>query len=313
VFCDLATYAQNIQGIGHESFGMKDSKSLALAIAAPFCFGTGLTIAKPAVGHFPPMLMMLFAYGFIAIVTLITVREPIKTPWPKCLAISAFGVTIQGALLFWAVQGLEATTANLLLQIQVPAAVFLGWLLLNEQLTMNKIAGTALALLGAAVIIGLPAVKPPVLPVISITLGGFFWALGQAWVRLWGKDSGMVMLKMNALYSTPQLLLATVLTEHGQWQAVATATPLQWAALVFVVLVGFYMAYVCWFSLLRRVGLDEAAPWVLLMTPIGLVCAVLVLGERMTVIQVIGACVLMAGLAIVSGFPKTTAKLGSAG
>jgi O-acetylserine/cysteine efflux transporter len=118
---------------------------------------------------------------------------------------------------------------------------------------------------------------------------------------------------MNALYSAPQLFLATLLTENGQWQAVTTATPLQWAALAFVVLVGFYIAYVCWFSLLRRVGLDEAAPWVLLMTPIGLVCAVLVLGERMTLVQVIGACVLMAGLAIVSGFPKATAKLGSVG
>jgi drug/metabolite transporter (DMT)-like permease len=61
------------------------------------------------------------------------------------------------------------------------------------------------------------------------------------------------------------------------------------------------------------VGLDEAAPWILLMTPIGLISAVLVLGEHMTAVQIIGACVLMAGLTIVSGMPKAIARLGSVG
>jgi O-acetylserine/cysteine efflux transporter len=296
---------------------MKDPKSLALAIAAPFCFGTGLTIAKPAVSHFPPMLMMLFAYGFIAMVTFVTVRAPIKTPWAKNVMICACGVTIQGALLFWAMQRLEATTINLLLQIQVPAAVLLGWLLLREKLTIRKIAGTALALAGAAIIIGLPAEKPPLLPVLAIILGGMIWALGQALVRLWGRDSGMVTLKMNALYSVPQLIIATLLLEHDQWLAIISATPLQWAALAFVVLIGFYLAYVCWFNLLRRVGLDEAAPWILLMTPVGLVAAVVVLGENMAFVEVLGACVLMAGLAIVSlpvkGPAEIAATAGSQG
>lgn len=290
---------------------MKDSKTLALAIAAPFCFGTGFTIAKPAVSHFPPLLMMLFAYGFIAILMLLTDPGKIKTPWPKAFLIAACGVTVQGALLFWGVRGLESTTANLLLQIQVPAAVLLGWLLLGETLNARKITGTALALAGAAIIIGVPTVKPPLLPVLLIVASGFVWSLGQVLVRKWGQDDGAGTLKANALFGVPQLIVATLLIETGQWQAITTATPLQWLALAFVVVIGFYLAYVCWFSLLRRVGLDEAAPWILLMTPIGLVCAVLLLGERMTGVQVAGACVLMAGLAIVSGLPRTNATAGS--
>ena len=292
---------------------MKDSRSLALAIATPLFFGTGFTIAKPAVSHFPPLLMMLFAYGFIAILTLFTVPGKLKTPWQKSLVIAACGVTLQGALLFWGVRGMESTTANLLLQIQVPAAVFLGWLILREELTLRKILGTALALCGAAIIIGMPQQKPPLLPVVFIIVSGFIWALGQVLVRKWSQDGGLKTLKANALYGVPQLALATWLIEEGQWQSIVTATPLQWAMLAFVVVVGFYAAYVCWFNLLRRVGLDEAAPWILLMTPIGLVCAVVVLGERMTAIQIVGACVLMAGLAIVSGLVRTKATAGSPG
>lgn len=285
---------------------MKDSRTLALAIASPACFGLGFTLAKPAVAHFPPLLMMLFAYGFVAIATLATVRDKIQTPWLRAFAIAACGVTIQGALLFKGVQGIESTTANLLLQTQVPVAVFLGWLLLGEQITLRKTIGTAIAILGVAIIIGLPQQKPPLVPVVLIVASGFVWSLGQVLVRKWGKDTGVLTLKANALFGVPQLLLATLLFEQGQWQAIATAGWVEWATLAFVSVVGFYLAYVAWFSLLRRIPMDEAAPWILLMTPIGLVAAVLVLGESMTLVQVLGAVVLMAGLAIVNGlgFPR---------
>jgi O-acetylserine/cysteine efflux transporter len=280
---------------------MRDSKALFLAVAAPFCFGTGFTLAKPAVTHFPPLLMMLFAYGFIAVATLFTVRQPLKTPPLKAFVIAACAVTIQGALLFWGVRGIDSTNANLLLQMQVPAAVLLGWLLLGEQLSWQKSLGTLVAIAGVAIIIGLPEQKPPLLPAMLITCSGFIWALGQALIRKWGKDEGEGTLKANALWGVPQLLVATLLIEQGQWQAIATAGPREWATLAFVCIVGFYLAYLAWFATLKRMPMDEAVPWILLMTPIGLVTAVLFLGENMSLVQIIGAAVLMLGLAIVNG------------
>ena len=277
------------------------TKTLLLALAAPLCFGTGLTLAKPAVTHFPPLFMMLLAYGTIAIITLLTVREKIQTPWRLMLLISAFAVTIQGALLFWGLKGVEATTANLVLQTQVPMAVFLGWLIGGEKLNSQKIIGTAIAMAGVAIVIGLPQERPPLWPVTLIITGAFFWALGQVLVQKFGRDSGIVLLKANALASVPQLALATALFESGQLQAVQTAGPIEWATLAFVVLVGFYLAYIAWFSLLRQVRMDEAAPFILLMTPIGLLTAVLVLGETMSIAQILGAIVLLLGLAIVNG------------
>jgi O-acetylserine/cysteine efflux transporter len=71
--------------------------------------------------------------------------------------------------------------------------------------------------------------------------------------------------------------------------------------LAFVVVIGFYIAYRAWFATVKRMPMDEAAPWILLMTPIGLITAVLFLGERMGVVQIAGAIILMVGLAIVNG------------
>jgi O-acetylserine/cysteine efflux transporter len=284
-------------------------KTLLLALVAPFCWGTGLAMAKPAVTHFPPLFMMLLVYSGIAVIMLLTVRDRIKTPWRSLLLISAFSVTIQGAFVFWGLRGVEATTANLVLQTQVPMAVFLGWLVAGEELNLRKILGTMIALVGVAIVIGLPEQRPALLPVTLIILGGFFWAFGQVLARKLSQDSGIVLLKANALMGIPQLILATAIFETGQWQSITSAGATEWATLAFVGLVGFYLAYIAWFSLLRRCRMDEAAPFVLLMTPIGLLTAVIVLGERMSGAQLLGAAVLLLGLAIVNGFLMPKQKL----
>ncbi|HRA92648.1 MAG: EamA family transporter [Aestuariivirga sp.] len=286
-----------------------NSKTLLLALVAPFCWGTGLAIAKPAVTHFPPMFMMLMVYFAIAVITLITVHDRIKTPWRSLLLISAFSVTIQGAFVFWGLRGVEATTANLVLQTQVPMAVFLGWLIAGEELNLRKIMGTAIALAGVGIVIGLPEQRPALLPVTLVILGGFFWAFGQTLARKLSQDSGIVLLKANALMGVPQLILATAIFETGQWHSITSAGTTEWATLAFVGFVGFYLAYIAWFSLLRRCRMDDAAPFVLLMTPIGLLTAVIVLGERMSGAQLLGAAVLLLGLAIVNGFLMPKQKL----
>lgn len=286
-----------------------NSKTLLLALVAPICWGTGLAIAKPAVTHFPPMFMMLMVYFAIAVITLITVHDRIKTPWRSLLLISAFSVTIQGAFVFWGLRGVEATTANLVLQTQVPMAVFLGWLIAGEELNLRKIMGTVIALVGVAIVIGLPEQRPALLPVTLVILGGFFWAFGQTLARKLSQDSGIVLLKANALMGVPQLILATAIFETGQWHSITSAGTTEWATLAFVGFVGFYLAYIAWFSLLRRCRMDDAAPFVLLMTPIGLLTAVIVLGERMSGAQLLGAVVLLLGLAIVNGFLMPKQKL----
>ena len=286
-----------------------NSKTLLLALVAPICWGTGLAIAKPAVTHFPPMFMMLMVYFAIAVITLITVHDRIKTPWRSLLLISAFSVTIQGAFVFWGLRGVEATTANLVLQTQVPMAVFLGWLIAGEELNLRKIMGTAIALAGVGIVIGLPEQRPALLPVTLVILGGFFWAFGQTLARKLSQDSGIVLLKANALMGVPQLILATAIFETGQWHSITSAGTTEWATLAFVGFVGFYLAYIAWFSLLRRCRMDDAAPFVLLMTPIGLLTAVIVLGERMSGAQLLGAAVLLLGLGIVNGFLMPKQKL----
>jgi O-acetylserine/cysteine efflux transporter len=278
-------------------------RQILLALLPPLFFGTGFTIAKPAVSHFPPLFLILICYGSIAVLMGLTQRERLKTPWPSIMLIAAFSVTIQGALLFWAIRSPEmpATAANLILQIQIPFAVLLGWLLMNERPDGRRMLGTAMAILGVALVIGLPETPPGLVPTVMIIVSALCWSLGQVLVRRLGKDNGVGVLKGNAIGSLPQLALATLLFEHGQWQSVVTATWLQWSMLGFVAVVGFYFAYLSWFTLLKQCRLDEASPFLLLMPVVGIVTAALVLGESVSLAQLVGGAVILLGLAIVSG------------
>ena len=154
---------------------------ILLALLPPLFFGTGFTIAKPAVTHFPPLFMMLLIYGGIALVLAFSHRERIRTPLFAVIAISAFAVTIQGALMFTGLRGMPATAANLILQIQIPFAVLLDWLIGGERLNFRRTLGMAIAFLGVALVIGLPEEPPPfgaaglmMLPILSFLMR-FFW------------------------------------------------------------------------------------------------------------------------------------------
>lgn len=276
-------------------------RDIVLCLVPPLCWGVGFTIAKPAVTHFPPVFMMTMVYCAITLVLWLTVKAPIRTPWASLIAISVFAVPLQGLLIFSGLRELDAGVATLVIQIQVPFAVLLGWLIAGESLSLRKCIGTMVALAGVAMVIGLPTETPPLVPVLLVIAGSGFWATGQVLARKLGRDGGLLLFKGMAIAGLPQVIVATVLFETGQWEAVRDAGGWDWAALVFVGVVGFYLSYVSWFALLRRFRMDEVAPFTLLMPVTGLIAAALVLGERIVPGHLIGGAVLIAGLAIVTG------------
>lgn len=279
-------------------------RQIAIATLSPICFGMGFTIAKPALDKFPPLFMMLMVYGAIALYFALIRRSRVATPWTSIMLIASCAVTIQGAMLFGALRELTATTTSLVLQMQVPFAVILGWIMLGENFDWRKTLGTVIALLGVVMVIGLPEEKPPFWPVAVVIASGFVWALGQALARKLGKDTGLGILQANSYGAVPQLLLATLFLESGQWQAVTTATPLQWAMLAFVAVVGFYIAYAAFYSVLSQCRMDEVAPFILLMPLISVLTAWALLGESVSYAQVAGGLVIMAGLGVITGLDR---------
>jgi O-acetylserine/cysteine efflux transporter len=276
-------------------------RDIFLAILVPICWGLGFTMAKPAIEHFPPLFTMLVAYGINAALISAIWRTPQKTPHLHVALITAFVVTIQGALIFYGYQHVSASVCTLVIQIQVPAAVLFGWLLLKEELSLRKMFGITLAIAGVVIVVGLPKETPPLVPLAMIIAGACAWSFGQVLSRKFSRDGGLVMLRAISLHAVPQLVITGLLLESGQMEAMLTATLFQWLAFGIFAVIGFFVAYSLWYTLLSRNRIDEVMPFVLLMPIIGVLSAALVLGEPVTFANLAGGAVILTGVAIVSG------------
>ncbi len=276
-------------------------RDIVLTLFVVFCWGFGFTLAKPAVEQFPAIFLMTICFAFTAALLLVVQRRPAKTSHLRAAVIALFAVTLQAALIFKGLEGLQASTAVLIAQTQVPMAVMWAWALGVERFDWRKLLALAVAFAGIVVIAGLPESKPAALPLTLLLAGNVAWGLGQTLIGWIGEDEGPVLLRRVALHGTAQLALATLLFEQGQIAAVTTATVLDWAALAFIAVFGFAISYVLWFSLLKRNPVSSVTPFVMLMPVISVLASMGLLGETPGWPAFVGGALIILGVALSSG------------
>jgi len=273
-------------------------RDLLLAALVPLLWGLGFALAKPAVGHFPPLFMLCFCYASMGLLMGWRLRRGL-TPWYQILLIAALIGPLQGGLLFHGLRGLPASVAVLLVQLQVPFALLVAWPLLGERPRAAGLLGTAIAFTGIVLILGMPEEAPDARSAALVLCGAVFWATGQVLVRRWNRDSGPAMSTRVALFSLPLGLAGSLAIETGQLEAVASASWQHWAALGAMVLLGYVLSYLIWYGLLQRQRMDRLMPFILLMPPVTVSIGVVALGEPFAWTTLAGGLVVLAGLALV--------------
>ena len=248
-------------------------RDVLLATAAPLLWGVAFVAAKPALAQFPPALMTAVVYALTAALLSASAREPGRTPAVATGLIAFLVATAAATLIFAGLSGLPASLGVLVVQIQVPFAALAAWLVNGERVRPRTVAGTALAFAGVALIAGWPGGPPAAPSAAARDRRGRRLGLGQALIRRLARDDGTTLLCQVALHAAPQLLLVSLLTERGQLDAIRTAGPAAWAALVFLAVAGYVLAYSIWYDLLRRHQVDVVIPFVLLMPLAGVLAS----------------------------------------
>ena len=273
-------------------------RDVLLAVLVQLLWAVGFAMAKPAVAHFPPLMMMSIAYLVTTVVLVPNAWRQIATPWPRLALIGLLAATIQGWLIFTGLRHLPASTATLLLQLQVPFAVLCAWALGRGRPDNRRLAGIAVAFAGVMLVAGAPAAAAG-WPALLVALGALSWAAGQAVMQVVARDGGRVLTAGIAINALPQLVLASALLERGQLGTLLTAELGQWIAVLTFSLGGFVLAYTIWYGLLRRHPMDRVVPFMLLMPVIGVAFSAAAFGERPAPQELAGGAVILAGLALV--------------
>ncbi len=287
-------------------------KQVMLAIATPMVWGLGFALAKAGLSHFPPIFLMSTRYALTALVLLWFMRPP--TPLlGRIFVIALVSGTIPYGMVFSGLNDLEASTAILIVQLNVPFLAIMGWLLLGEHLGWQRVVGMAVAFIGVGLIAGEPEIRGNPLPLFLVIGGGLFWAYGQIMIRRLRGVGGMRLLAGVAALSAPQLLLGSAFIEDGQITALATAGWMEWSVILYVGLIMTALGYTMWYHLLSVCEVTQLAPFLLINPVVAVLAGVVLLGESLTLFEALGGAIVLVGITVMTVKRRSAPPLADAG
>lgn len=279
-----------------------------LLLATNLVYGTAYVAQRAALFDVPPALLAFLRLGVAALVLLPFLPRP---PGGAAERGDGWKIFWMGVLGFGAAYALShvglrhstATNAALLITVEPIALILLSPLMLGERLRRREGWGAALVLLGTVLVVvnGVPGITVAVLPHwrgdLVLVLSGVAFAsyslLGRDVLARW--DARTVTARSivwGALSMAPLAALEWASGTRPAWTVTGSA------ATVYLALVVTALAYLAWNYGLARVPAPRAAIFINVQPVVGVALGVLLLGEPVTVFIVLGALLVIAGLAV---------------
>ena len=280
------------------------ARSLILAAA---CWGAGTVASKAATAEFPPLtllpLQLAASVGFLTVLMRLRglpLRDPASPP-----ILGRLGLLNPGLAYALSLLGLTQITASLsvLLWAMEPVLILgLAHVVLGERLGRGLVGWSALAVAGMLLVIQAPGTAGSWLGV-GLTLAGVACcALYTIVTRRWlaGADSAAPVVLAQQLHA---LVLAVCLA-GAVWLAGGAVradgvSALGWASALGSGVLYYAAAYWFYLSALRRVPAAVAATSFYLIPVFGVAGGQLLLSERLTEGQWVGAAIVVAAVIVV--------------
>lgn len=270
-----------------------------MAVLVAVIWGMGFIVAKAAMSHFSPILLMALRFTLTAFCLVWFFRPP-PNLFKQLFWISLISAALQYSLTFNGLRGIDASTAALLVQLEVPFGLLLAWLVLGDRVSLKQGLGIVIAFTGAVLIIGEPRLSGDLIYVFMVIGGAFTWAVGQIMIKKLGNIGGFRLISGVALFATPQLYIASFLFESNQVNQIQTASTGAWAAVVYLGLIMTALAYAMWYRLLGHYSVNQVMPFLLLLPVSSVIGGIFFLDESLTVKIALGGGLAIVGVAMIT-------------
>ncbi len=275
-------------------------KDTLIASLVPIFLGFGFVIAKPAMEHFPPILLMGLRFTFAA--SILIWWFPIPRGYLKQIFIaSLIANTLQYSVTYTGLNLIDASAAVLLVQTEVPFGVLFAYFMLKEKPTIRSLIGIAVAFVGVYILTGSPNLEGKFLGIFLTILGSAIWALGQVLVKPLSKEiSPLTLVAWLAIFSGPILIFLSSIIDGNTINYIKSANFNSWAIAFYL---GFFMqpvTYGCFYYVLKNNPLYKVLPIVTMGIPLtGLLAAILLLGEKPTTELYLGGFIILIGVILI--------------
>jgi O-acetylserine/cysteine efflux transporter len=184
-------------------------------------------------------------------------------------------------------------------QMGVPFSTILSVWLLGETIRWRRRLGIVLAFAGIMIIGFDPRVFAYWEGLMLVVASCFVSALGLIFMKRLQGIRALELQAWIAIAGGPTLLLFSVFTESGQWQALHAADWAGWSALFFTAVMSSLVAHTGWYYLVSRYPVTSLSPLTLLSPLFGVVFGVTLLHDHLTGRMLVGGAVTLVGVFIV--------------
>ena len=258
----------------------------------------GIVFAKAGLNEFPPLFLMGMRF-VVAAILLCWFFPPPAGQFGAIFIIALVSATIQYGLTFTGLAGLDASTAALLMQLEVPFSAVLATIFLKDRLGWKRAGGMLVAFFGVGLIAGAPSLRNQLFSAFLVIAGVFTWAVGQVMIKKMVNISGFQLIAWISVFAGPQMLIASLILESGHLSSLKNATLVGWGSVVYMGIIMTALGYAVWYHLLKKYDVNQVIPFLLLMPVTSILGAVLFLSERPGIRILIGGAVVIAGVAAI--------------
>jgi len=271
-----------------------------IASLVPVLLGFGFVIAKPAMEYIPPFLLMGLRFTFAASILIWWFPIP-KKYLKKIFIASLVANTLQYSITYSGLNLIDASSAVLLVQTEVPFGIIFAYLLLKEKPSLRSLIGVTIAFIGVYILTGSPNLDGKFLGIILTIIGSAVWALGQVMVKPLSQNiNPLTLVAWLALFSGPILIALSSIFEGNTILILKAANTESWLIAIYLGFIMQPITYGCFYYVLKNNPMYKVLPIVTMgIPPTGLLAAVFILGESPTKELFIGGTIVLIGVVLI--------------
>lgn len=275
-------------------------RDVALAVLIAFLWGVSFIAIKAGVAEAPPLFLTALRFSFAAFPAVLFIPRP-KV---KLLDLAGYGLCIgvgQFGLLFASIKfGMPAGLASLVIQIQALFTIALAQIVLGQRARRGQAIGALVAIAGVGLIGFFRGGSAPLLPFLGMIGAAAFWSAGNIFSIRAGRTHMLGFIVWSSAFAPlPLLALSCLLEDHAAIvAALAHPTLVVFGGAAFLAYGATMVGFGLWSFLLSRYPAAQVTPFALLVPVFGMGAAALIYHEPLSPGALLGAGVVMAGLAI---------------
>jgi drug/metabolite transporter (DMT)-like permease len=280
------------------------------ALLAVVFWGISFVATKAVLGEFSPATLIFSRAGLgsLLLCAILALRGgPILPPrdaWGALAVIGFVGVAFHQMLQAYALRLTSAVSTGWLIGLIPVWSALLAAVFLRERFGPRKIAGLVVGFTGALLVVtrgdvapgmlALPSTRGDLLVLASTLNWALYTVLGHATIRRLGPTRATAGAMLMGW-----LMLAPVFVAGEGWWDYARLSPPGWGALLFLGFAASGLGYLFWYGAIERVETSRVASLLYLEPLVTMAAAILLLGETVGVVTVLGGLTVLCGVALV--------------